>query len=80
MKKVILVTGLWIAVLFGIEALNGVVLLNLHPYEYYYTWEGFKLALIVACAETAIILPLSQIYFKTLLSVDIYKKITEKGR
>ena len=81
MKKVIWVTGIWFAALFAIEMLNGFVLLNLHPYEYYYTLEGFRLVFIVGSIETAIVLPLSQIYFHKLLNVDLYKKMTvKKGR
>ncbi len=53
--KELVVLGVMIG---GLAIFNWVLLLSLHDFSYYYTWEGVKLASIVIGAEGLITCPL----------------------
>ena len=75
MKKLSIATLIYVVFLIVVSVVNNVVLLNLHPYSYYYTIDGLKLALIVAGIETAIIVPGSKLFFMKFLGEKKFYKI-----
>ena len=55
-------TGTWAIIMIVMGIMNNVVLLSLHPLEYYYTLEGMKLTMALAAIEIPVTLGIGQIY------------------
>ena len=71
MKKFILRFGILLAGLIGISIVNNVIMLKIHPLEFYYTPTGLMISMIAMGIESLILYPTVTWYVRKFLVVAI---------
>lgn len=75
MKKIVMGTCAWIAMLGIVSLLNNIVMLSIHDLDYYYTIEGLKMSGLIAVAEALILVPASRIMFKLIMGKEEFYRV-----
>lgn len=66
MKKFLIRVAIAIAGLIGISVANNVILLKIHPLEFYYTPTGLMITAIVTGVEMLVLYPVVAWWFKKI--------------
>lgn len=78
MKKFLIRVAIAIAGLVGVSVANNVILLKIHPLEFYYTPTGLMITAIVTGVEMLILYPVVAWWFKKI-AMDYSKSFDEES-
>lgn len=70
MKKLMIRFAILMAGVVGISIVNNVIMLKIHPLEFYYTPTGLMISIIVMSVESIILWPTVMWYVQKFLSSD----------
>lgn len=69
-----IIVGIWLGIMIGVSVANNFIMLNLHDFMYYYTWDGLKQMLKIIMTESMILIPGSIIYFKSFMNKEMIRQ------